>query len=103
MKVDIKDLSKTFTKQTEELLVNAAMNVLERAKQRCPVDTGNLRNSIVLEGAEGFTLGNDLVISAKAPYAAYVEYGTANQAPQAFMRPAAEEIDNAMQEANRTI
>ena len=57
MKVDIKDLSKTFTKQTEELLMQAAQNVMERAKQRCPVTTGALRDSITITGADNYTVG----------------------------------------------
>ena len=103
MKVAVKDLTAAFTKQTEELLVKAANDVMDRAKQRCPVSTGKLKDSITITGADSYTIGNDIVISADAGYAVYVEYGTPNQAPQSFMRTAAEEIDNAMQEANRTI
>lgn len=41
------------------------------AKKRVVVDTGNLRGSIVAE-----KIGQKMSISAKAPYAPYIEFGT---------------------------
>lgn len=57
------------------------------AQAFCPVDTGNLRNSISYEtdltksGARG-------EVGPTASYAAYVEFGTSRMAPHAFMGPA---------------
>ena len=62
------------------------------AKMLCPVDTGNLRNSITHT-----TEDDAAIISTNVEYAAYVEMGTSRQAPQPYMRPA---IENNMNEYN---
>ena len=59
------------------------------AKQRTPVRTGNLRNSIthlVEDGQE-----KAAVIGTNVEYAPYVELGTVKQRPQPYLRPAIEE------------
>lgn len=43
------------------------------AKKRCPVDTGNLRNSIEHDSEDD---GYTTVIGSQVHYAPYVEYGT---------------------------
>lgn len=62
------------------------------AKLFCPVDTGHLKGSIgppVFHGSAaevgGFLEGE---VTAHANYSIYVEGGTRNMAPQAFMGPA---------------
>lgn len=58
------------------------------AKRACPVDTGNLRNSIthaVEPGEDAVYVGTDV------EYAPYVEMGTVRTAAQPFLRPAATE------------
>lgn len=66
-------------------LRRAADNLEDDAKLFAPVDTGALRNSIhaTLTGRHTAVIGSDL------DYAAYVERGTSDTAPQPFMRPAA--------------
>lgn len=56
------------------------------AKEACPVDTGNLRNSIThaQTGEEEETIGSDVF------YAPYVELGTRRMSERPFLRPAAE-------------
>lgn len=55
------------------------------AKLLCPVDTGNLRNSITHRQE-----GNDTeVIGTNVEYAPYVELGTRNMKAQPYLRPAA--------------
>lgn len=58
------------------------------AKRACPVDTGNLRNSIthVVDSAEGAAY-----VGTNVEYAPYVEMGTCRTAAQPFLRPAATE------------
>lgn len=58
------------------------------AKRACPVDTGNLRNSIThaVEGSE-----DAVYIGTNVEYAPYVEMGTRRTAAQPFLRPAATE------------
>lgn len=56
------------------------------AKKACPVDTGNLRNSIT----HTIDSGEDAVyVGTNVEYAPYVELGTSRTAAQPFLRPAA--------------
>lgn len=58
--------------------------VTDSARLRAPVDTGKLKRSIrYVREREG-----QYTISADAPHAAYVEYGTRKMRPQPFMGPA---------------
>lgn len=55
------------------------------AKRLCPVDTGNLRNSIT----HGFEMeGLTAFIGTNVEYAAYVEYGTSRTKAQPYIKPA---------------
>lgn len=56
------------------------------AQMKCPVDTGTLRGSITHEVA-----GDSVYIGTNIEYAPYVELGTVHQAPQPYLRPAAQE------------
>lgn len=56
------------------------------AKKKCPVDTGNLRNSITHQ-----VDGDAVYIGTNVEYAPYVELGTSRQKAQPFLRPAASE------------
>lgn len=58
------------------------------AKRKCPVDTGNLRNSIThaVDSA-----GDAVYVGTDVEYAPYVEMGTSRTAAQPFLRPAATE------------
>jgi HK97 gp10 family phage protein len=53
------------------------------AKMNCPVDTGNLRNSI------SHTVKKDTAyIGTNVEYAPYVEFGTSKTKPQPYLKPA---------------
>lgn len=79
-----------------DALTDAALRGLEQigmaaggyAKDRCPVDTGNLRNSIthLVDDAEG-----SVIIGTNVEYAAPVELGTSKMAAQPYLKPAASE------------
>ena len=56
------------------------------AKQLCPVDTGNLRNSITHQQVSE----NTEVIGTNVEYAPYVELGTVRMKARPYLRPAAE-------------
>lgn len=58
------------------------------AAKKCPVDTGNLRDSITHEVD---TDGNAVYIGTNVKYAPCVELGTSRQKAQPFLRPAASE------------
>lgn len=54
------------------------------AKMKCPVDTGNLRNSITHTSDGEFAY-----IGTNVEYAPYVEMGTSKTRAQPYLRPAA--------------
>lgn len=56
------------------------------AKERCPVDTGRLRNSI-----SHTSDGEAAYIGTNVEYAPYVELGTSRMGPRPYLAPAAEE------------
>ncbi len=56
----------------------------KHAKALCPVDTGNLRNSITHT-----TDDDSAYIGTNVEYAPYVEFGTSRQKAQPYLRPAA--------------
>lgn len=60
--------------------------VLDAARQKAPVLTGALRDSLEeIEDPDGGVLvGTDI------PYAPFVEFGTSNMAAEPFLRPAAD-------------
>jgi HK97 gp10 family phage protein len=66
-------------------VTTTAQQIARDAQSMAPVLSGALRASITAKshGLEG-------TVSATERYAAYVEYGTSDTAPQPFMRPAAD-------------
>lgn len=56
------------------------------AKMKCPVDTGNLRNSI-----SHMVANNAAYIGTGVNYAAYVEMGTSKMAARPYIEPAVTE------------
>ena len=64
------------------------------ARQRVPVDTGTLQRSIgVREGVSGI-----MELTAEAPYAGFVEFGTSRMRPRPYMRPAMAAVRKQFQE-----
>jgi HK97 gp10 family phage protein len=67
----------------QTVVAKTAHDVEGTGKQFCPVDTGNLRNSI------GTDIGLlQAAIGPSADYGRYVEFGTSRMAPHAYMGPA---------------
>ena len=58
------------------------------AKKECPVDTGNLRNSITHEVRQS---EKSVYIGTDVEYAAYVELGTTRTKAKPYLKPAATE------------
>lgn len=71
-----------------EEVANIAKALERRARELAPVRTGFLRDSIVAYEVRPGTWHVD----ARAPYAAYVEYGTRYMHAQPFMTPASVEV-----------
>lgn len=67
----------------QEAIERIAAYIQSAAQSICPVRTGFLRGSIII------LVGTCIaVISATAPYAEFVEYGTSRMAARSFMRSA---------------
>lgn len=68
-----------------------ALKLRNEAVQRCPVDTGRLRQSIGVKriGEGRYRVGTNVT------YAPYVEFGTRRTRAQPFMRPAVEAVRGA--------
>ena len=81
------------TDEIKKLMLDAKLVALEAvglqaegyAKRLCPVDTGNLRNSITHTADE-----DTAYIGTNVEYAPYVEFGTSKTAAQPYLRPAAQ-------------
>ncbi|MCM1463745.1 MAG: HK97 gp10 family phage protein, partial [Bacteroides sp.] len=67
----------------DRALERTARLALEGARERCPVRTGRLRDSLKYERE-----GADAVVSANTDYAVFVELGTGRIAPKPFLQSA---------------
>jgi HK97 gp10 family phage protein len=82
--------------RAKAVLDKTARDVEAGAKQRCPVDTGALRNSIHVEPP------SDLfkrTIADGMEYGIYVEMGARGRPPKPFMAPALENVRRAFAQA----
>ncbi|WNI15573.1 HK97 gp10 family phage protein [Actinacidiphila sp. ITFR-21] len=72
-------LRRALGQQSEDVrraIVQTGVDVQNDARQRCPVDTGRLRSSIV-HRTDGSGRVTGVVVGTNVSYAADVEYGTA--------------------------
>lgn len=85
---DTEEASQGIQRAIDRALEEIGLAAEGYAKRACPVDTGNLRNSIAhaVESAD-----NAVYIGTNVEYAPYVELGTSRQKAQPFLRPAASE------------
>lgn len=82
------EVSQGIVRAIDRALEEIGLAAEGHAKRACPVDTGNLRNSIthaVAADEDAVYVGTDV------EYAPYVEMGTRRTAAQPFLRPAATE------------
>jgi len=74
------------------------VELMERVKQRTPVDTGHLQNSW------GFQMkSTSYEVYNTKDYAAYVEYGTEKMAPRGMLRTTLLEVDQITEVAKRKV
>ena len=66
----------------------AMLRVEADGKRNCPVDTGNLRNSIHNETLKSTPNEVEVATTTPVEYAPFVEYGTGRMQAQPFLRPA---------------
>lgn len=77
-----------------------AFAVERDAKAFCPVDTGNLRNSIsTTTTGDGRFKTMTAEIGPTADYGIYVELGTSRMAPEAYLGPAFDRHAHELQDA----
>jgi HK97 gp10 family phage protein len=79
----IKDIDEASKKSIKE----SCSKIKDSAKDLCPVDTGELRNSIADRYTSESLLHSGEVYTDEE-HAPYVEFGTVNRAPEPFMYPA---------------
>ena len=75
-----------FEQAVERALTRIGLQAETYAKRECPVDTGNLRNSITnaIDDKSAY-------VGTNVEYAPYVELGTSRAKAQPFIKPAATE------------
>lgn len=84
---NMKKLSPELKRKISQQVAKSALNIQKGAKERCPVDTGALRNSITVD----FYGQMSAEIAPHMPYAPYVEFGTRKMKAQPYLFPAFEE------------
>lgn len=82
------EVLKGLSDAVERALTRIGLAAEGYAKKECPVDTGNLRNSITNEVRQS---EKAVHIGTNVEYAAYVELGTVRTKAQPYLRPAATE------------
>lgn len=87
--VELKSATGTLGAKASLAIRKTAHDIEADSKRFCPVDTGNLRNSISTGITGDGRFGSiEAEIGPTAEYGAFVEFGTSRQAPQAYMGPA---------------
>lgn len=88
-KAMIHRLAEKEDEAAKNLVKYTASKIQREAMRTVPVDTGNLKRSIILDVEDG---GKSATVTATADYSAYVEYGTRKMSARPFMRPAASSV-----------
>ncbi len=76
--------SAEMKRRLETALEDIGLDAERFAKEKCPVDTGNLRNKTTHRIGD-----NAAYVGTNVRYGPYVEFGTSRQKAQPFLRPAA--------------
>ena len=82
------EVLKGLSDAVERALTRIGLAAEGYAKKECPVDTGNLRNSITHEVVQS---EKAVYIGTNVEYAAYVELGTTRTKAKPYLKPAATE------------
>ena len=82
-------IAAAMPEKTSQVVRKASFDIEGQAKDRAPVDTGALKNSISTEFENNGLIG---IIAPHVEYATFVEFGTKRMSAQPFMTPAAEAV-----------
>ena len=85
--VDISKAADGFLPTARRIVQKTSADIKADAQAVAPVDTGNLRSSIGYETTVDAS-GISAEIGPTAAYGAYVEFGTSQHGPAAYMGPA---------------
>lgn len=100
LSADLRGVSVSAAQKALLAVQKTAKSIEAGAKQRAPVDTGNLRNSITTTLSGGAGAGaSEATVTAGANYSPYVEFGTSRMAPQPFFGPAVDEATPQFEQA----
>lgn len=93
----LNELAKKYPEAVLKGCAKTAFKVERKAKELCPVDTGNLRSSIrtTVDKKDGLVMvsaGGSSEGTAEVGYAVYVNYGTRKMEPRPFFTNALEEV-----------
>lgn len=105
LSADIAKAAATTGAKAQVVVRKTAYDIERAAKNKVPVDTGNLKGSIGHSDARSVGRSGTLAIEIgpTASYGAYVEFGTSRMAPQPFMGPAADQHAPAFEQAMQQI
>ena len=87
-------LEPSIEKLEAQLFELSSDDLVRIAKGLCPVDSGELQESIVAEGEGGHE--PELWLGSPVDYALYVEMGTQDSPAQPFLRPALETLGDTL-------
>lgn len=92
LSADIQRAARTTDQRAQAVIRKSAIDIEAAAKNRVPVDTGNLKGSIGHSDLRTVGRSGSLAveIGPTASYGVFVEQGTSRMAPQPFMGPAAD-------------
>lgn len=83
-------LLRELPRESDQVVRKAAFDIEAKAKQKAPVDTGFLRNSIAMVDTDAGDGQAEVVVGAD--YGTYVEFGTSSREAQPYMTPAVEAV-----------
>ena len=72
--------------QLKDTLKKCALGIQGDAKEKCPVKSGTLRNSISTDLSQ--INSYEATVGTNVEYAVYVEYGTHKRSAKPYLRPA---------------
>ena len=87
-------LLKTLDRRTSFLADDIALEAVSKAKEMVPVKTGALQASIQADVSKHNEELKEAVIFSDKEYAASIEFGSRNNAPQPFLQPALDSVKN---------
>lgn len=87
----IRQIASDIDKELSSITLNSVQPIVDAARAKAPVQTGNLRDSISAEVVEQGPMRVTVEVGPSAEYADDVEFGGLHRAAKPFLRPAIDE------------